>query len=157
MDQALKSFKKLPVLLVYLAMMLLAAVCFYFINLKGQLLVSPTQSLPTVLSDQAHAQMNSLIQILLALSVVIIAAQAMGFAPADYVRQLEINSNLKGIEKTILQEKYNPDGFNIGININEDAGQTISHSHIHIIPRYKGDVENPRGGIRGVIPSKKEY
>jgi diadenosine tetraphosphate (Ap4A) HIT family hydrolase len=59
--------------------------------------------------------------------------------------------------KTILQEKYNPDGFNIGININEDAGQTISHCHIHIIPRYKGDVENPRGGIRGVIPSKKEY
>ena len=59
--------------------------------------------------------------------------------------------------KTILKEKYNPDGFNIGININEDAGQTISHCHIHIIPRYKGDVENPRGGIRGVIPGKKEY
>ncbi len=59
--------------------------------------------------------------------------------------------------KTVLQQKYNPDGFNIGININEDAGQTISHCHIHIIPRYKGDVENPRGGIRGVIPSKKEY
>ena len=59
--------------------------------------------------------------------------------------------------KTILQEKYNPDGFNVGININEDAGQTISHCHIHIIPRYKGDVENPRGGIRGVIPGKKEY
>lgn len=59
--------------------------------------------------------------------------------------------------KTILQEKYNPDGFNIGININADAGQTIWHSHIHIIPRYNGDVENPRGGIRGVIPSKKDY
>ncbi len=59
--------------------------------------------------------------------------------------------------KTILQEKYNPDGFNVGININEVAGQTISHCHIHIIPRYKGDVENPKGGIRGVIPSKKEY
>lgn len=59
--------------------------------------------------------------------------------------------------KKILQEKYNPDGFNVGININEDAGQTIWHSHIHIIPRYKGDVENPRGGIRGVIPNKKEY
>ena len=59
--------------------------------------------------------------------------------------------------KTILQEKYNPDGFNVGININEDAGQTIWHCHIHIIPRYKGDVEKPRGGIRGVIPSKKEY
>ena len=59
--------------------------------------------------------------------------------------------------KTILQIKYNPDGFNVGININEVAGQTIWHSHIHIIPRYNGDVENPKGGIRGVIPSKKEY
>ena len=59
--------------------------------------------------------------------------------------------------KTILQKKYNPDGFNIGININADAGQTIWHAHIHVIPRYKGDVENPRGGIRGVIPSNKEY
>ena len=59
--------------------------------------------------------------------------------------------------KAILQEKYNSDGFNIGININEDAGQTISHCHIHIIPRYKGDVEVPRGGVRGVIPCKKEY
>lgn len=59
--------------------------------------------------------------------------------------------------KNILQEKFRPDGFNIGININEDAGQTISHCHIHIIPRYKNDVVNPRGGIRGVIPIKKEY
>jgi diadenosine tetraphosphate (Ap4A) HIT family hydrolase len=59
--------------------------------------------------------------------------------------------------KNILQEKFRPDGFNIGININEDAGQTILHCHIHIIPRYKNDVENPRGGIRGVIPNKKEY
>ncbi|KIA88489.1 HIT family protein [Kaistella jeonii] len=57
----------------------------------------------------------------------------------------------------ILQEKYNPAGFNIGININGEAGQTIWHSHIHIIPRYSGDVVNPRGGIRGVIPHKKEY
>ena len=56
-----------------------------------------------------------------------------------------------------LQNRYNPDGFNIGININEDAGQTIAHCHIHIIPRYKGDVEQPRGGVRGVIPSRKNY
>ncbi len=59
--------------------------------------------------------------------------------------------------KLILQNRFNPDGFNVGININESGGQTISHCHIHIIPRYNGDVENPRGGIRGVIPSKKEY
>ncbi len=59
--------------------------------------------------------------------------------------------------KDILQKKFNPDGFNIGINVNKAAGQTIWHSHIHIIPRYNGDVENPRGGVRGVIPNKKEY
>jgi diadenosine tetraphosphate (Ap4A) HIT family hydrolase len=59
--------------------------------------------------------------------------------------------------KSMLQEKLNPDGFNIGINVNMEAGQTIWHSHIHVIPRYKGDVENPRGGIRCVIPSKLEY
>lgn len=59
--------------------------------------------------------------------------------------------------KTILQEKFNPNGFNIGINVNADAGQTIWHSHIHIIPRYNVDVKNPKGGIRGVIPNMKEY
>src|SRR5690554_5524122 len=50
--------------------------------------------------------------------------------------------------KAILQEKYNPEGFNIGINVEEPAGQTIWHCHIHVIPRYKGDVEVPRGGVR---------
>ena len=59
--------------------------------------------------------------------------------------------------KEELQKRFNPDGFNVGININEDAGQTISHCHIHVIPRYKGDVAEPRGGVRGVIPSKKSY
>ncbi len=57
----------------------------------------------------------------------------------------------------ILQKKYSPDGFNIGINVNEDAGQTIFHCHIHIIPRYNGDIEQPRGGVRCVIPDKKDY
>lgn len=59
--------------------------------------------------------------------------------------------------KQIIQNDLKPDGFNIGINIGESAGQTISHAHIHIIPRYIGDVDNPRGGVRGVIPDKKEY
>jgi diadenosine tetraphosphate (Ap4A) HIT family hydrolase len=59
--------------------------------------------------------------------------------------------------KEILIKEFNPDGFNIGININEVAGQTISHVHIHLIPRYKGDVKEPRGGVRGVIPEKKNY
>ena len=48
-------------------------------------------------------------------------------------------------------------GFNIGINGGEVAGQTISHCHIHLIPRREGDVENPRGGVRNVIPGKGDY
>jgi len=49
------------------------------------------------------------------------------------------------------------DGFNVGTNAGEVAGQTVDHAHIHLIPRRKGDVENPKGGVRGVIPSKQQY
>jgi len=59
--------------------------------------------------------------------------------------------------KEILNKTLNPDGFNIGINVSEAAGQTVPHVHIHLIPRYKGDVKEPRGGVRGVIPEKKNY
>lgn len=59
--------------------------------------------------------------------------------------------------KSIIQNEFNPDGYNVGVNINESAGQTVGHCHIHLIPRYLGDVENPRGGVRGVIPMKKDY
>ena len=48
-------------------------------------------------------------------------------------------------------------GFNIGMNSGETAGQTVMHSHIHLIPRRKGDTPNPRGGVRGVIPNKMDY
>jgi diadenosine tetraphosphate (Ap4A) HIT family hydrolase len=57
----------------------------------------------------------------------------------------------------LLTEKYNPDGFNVGININGAAGQTIPHVHIHLIPRFKGDIPEPEGGVRGVIPEKRLY
>lgn len=59
--------------------------------------------------------------------------------------------------KIMLCEVYQPDGFNIGINEGEAAGQTVPHLHIHLIPRYEGDVVCPRGGVRGVIPSKRNY
>jgi len=59
--------------------------------------------------------------------------------------------------KDLLQKRYNPDGFNVGININQAAGQTVFHCHIHIIPRYTGDVKNPRGGVRHIIPKKGFY
>lgn len=56
-----------------------------------------------------------------------------------------------------LDEEFSPDGYNVGINVNEAAGQTVFHVHMHLIPRYRGDVENPRGGVRGVIPHKQKY
>ena len=59
--------------------------------------------------------------------------------------------------KTILEKRFHPDGFNVGINVNEAAGQSVFHVHIHLIPRYKGDVENPKGGVRGVIKDKQWY
>lgn len=59
--------------------------------------------------------------------------------------------------RNILEEKYNPDGYNIGVNVNYAGGQTIMHLHQHIIPRYQGDVENPRGGLRKLKPNLVEY
>ena len=59
--------------------------------------------------------------------------------------------------KKLLDEKFQPDGFNVGINSGEYAGQTVFHMHIHLIPRYKNDVKNPRGGVRNVIPGKGDY
>ena len=59
--------------------------------------------------------------------------------------------------KNIIDEKYKPTGYNIGMNCGVSAGQTVMHIHVHLIPRYDGDVENPRGGVRGVIPEKKDY
>jgi diadenosine tetraphosphate (Ap4A) HIT family hydrolase len=59
--------------------------------------------------------------------------------------------------KTIIQRQFNPSGFNVGINNGKAAGQTVMHCHIHLIPRYPNDVDNPEGGVRGVIPGRKGY
>ena len=56
-----------------------------------------------------------------------------------------------------LQQDLHPDGFNIGLNDGPAAGQTINHAHIHVIPRFKGDIADPRGGIRWVLPEKARY
>lgn len=60
-------------------------------------------------------------------------------------------------EKKLIDEEYKPDGYNIGVNVGPAAGQSIHHVHIHVIPRYKGDVENPQGGVRHVIPKNAYY
>ena len=59
--------------------------------------------------------------------------------------------------KKLLDEKYSPDSYNVGINCGEHAGQTIMHVHVHLIPRYIGDMKDPTGGVRGVIPYKMKY
>ncbi|WP_048602130.1 HIT family protein [Rubeoparvulum massiliense] len=59
--------------------------------------------------------------------------------------------------KELLDETYHPDGYNIGVNVGEWGGQTIMHLHVHLIPRYQGDVPNPRGGIRNAIPNLVPY
>ena len=59
--------------------------------------------------------------------------------------------------KKMLDEQYQPDGYNIGVNSGEAAGQTVFHVHVHLIPRYDGDMKDPRGGVRGVIPEKQVY
>jgi len=59
--------------------------------------------------------------------------------------------------KLVIEENSNPAGYNIGFNVGTAAGQTVMHCHCHVIPRYRGDTDNPRGGVRGVIPHKREY
>ena len=59
--------------------------------------------------------------------------------------------------KAQLLVEFSPSGFNVGVNIGRDAGQTVMHAHIHVIPRYAGDVADPTGGIRNVIPDKGRY
>jgi len=65
--------------------------------------------------------------------------------------------NLINDIKKIIDKDHKPSGYNIGINIGEDSGQTIFHLHVHVIPRYKGDIENPRGGIRNFKKPLVEY
>ena len=59
--------------------------------------------------------------------------------------------------REFLNNKYHPDGYNICFNAGVDAGQSVMHCHMHLIPRYKGDCDNPRGGVRKIIKNKSKY
>ena len=69
----------------------------------------------------------------------------------------ELDEILKNQKKELKNLDNEISGFNVGVNIGKDAGQSIMHCHLHLIPRRKGDVEDPRGGVRGVIPDKQKY
>jgi len=78
------------------------------------------------------------------------------FSMTDDERRATVD--LIGECKKIIEEPSpTPDGYNIGFNVGEAGGQTVMHCHCHVIPRYAGDVENPRGGVRGVVPGKRGY
>ena len=70
--------------------------------------------------------------------------------------QYELNHMINKA-KEIIEKQYSPDGYNIGMNCGEAAGQTVMHFHCHVIPRYTGDMDNPRGGIRHCISGKGYY
>jgi diadenosine tetraphosphate (Ap4A) HIT family hydrolase len=61
------------------------------------------------------------------------------------------------VARQAVLARHSPDGFNIGVNVGPAAGQTVFHLHVHLIPRYAGDVPDPRGGVRYVIPAKANY
>jgi diadenosine tetraphosphate (Ap4A) HIT family hydrolase len=56
-----------------------------------------------------------------------------------------------------IRKNHRPDGFNVGMNLGPAAGQTVPHLHLHVIPRYLGDVPDPRGGVRWVVPDRADY
>lgn len=59
--------------------------------------------------------------------------------------------------KDFIEEQFHPAAFNLGMNIGRAAGQTVDHAHLHLIPRFEGDVQDPRGGVRQVIPARARY
>ena len=69
----------------------------------------------------------------------------------------DLSKILKKEKQSLLNLDKAISAFNVGVNAGKDAGQSIMHCHIHLIPRRKGDIENPRGGVRGVIVSKQKY
>lgn len=73
------------------------------------------------------------------------------------IEQIRAMNELISKAKTHIDREFKPDGYNLGVNVGEFGGQTVMHLHIHVIPRYKGDIEDPRGGIRKAIPNLVQY
>ena len=65
--------------------------------------------------------------------------------------------SLVPLVRSHIDEQHSPSGYNLGLNIGESAGQTVDHAHLHIVPRYKDDVADPRGGVRWVLPERAAY
>lgn len=89
-------------------------------------------------------------------SLIIPKRHVLSFFDISFEEHLGMIALLNQARDTIERE-HHPDGYNIGINDGRAAGQTVSHLHLHLIPRYRNDVADPRGGVRWVIPDKADY
>ena len=81
----------------------------------------------------------------------------LSFFELDSTEQKHLFPFIEKQRNVILSKDSSVTGFNIGLNDGRDAGRSVDHLHIHLIPRRSGDMPNPRGGVRGVIPSKQKY
>jgi diadenosine tetraphosphate (Ap4A) HIT family hydrolase len=88
--------------------------------------------------------------------LIILGRHAASWFDATVEEQLGLLELLRA-EKLRLDSERSPAGYNIGVNVGHAAGQTIDHLHVHLIPRYEGDVDDPTGGVRGVIPGMSRY
>ena len=80
-------------------------------------------------------------------------ADLFALTPED---QVDVWRLVAAVRERLLAERR-PAGFNIGLNVGEAGGQTVAHAHVHVIPRFLGDVADPRGGVRWVIPARAAY
>jgi len=89
-------------------------------------------------------------------SLIIPKRHISSFFDATREEQIALLDLVNEMQQVLINER-NPDGFNVGINVGEAAGQTVMHLHIHLIPRYAGDQPDPRGGVRWIFPDKAAY
>ncbi len=89
-------------------------------------------------------------------TLIISNQEKMDFFELDAEERQELN-DLIFIAKELIEKELSPHGYNIGMNCGEVAGQTVMHFHCHVIPRYQGDMDNPRGGIRHCVEGKGYY
>jgi len=90
-------------------------------------------------------------------TLIILKGHIASYFELDDSEKISLINILDKQKNSLLQNDSTITGFNIGINDGVDAGQTIMHFHAHLIPRRTGDVQNPRGGVRGIIPEKQNY
>ncbi len=109
-----------------------------------------------ILANDHSMAINDAYPVTLGHTLIIPKRHYASFFEANSDDQAAMFNLLTEVRKVLIEE-LSPDGFNIGINDGTAAGQTIMHLHLHLIPRYNGDIEDPRGGVRWIMPDKAPY